>query len=195
MSRRISLIASAVLLAILAGVAALSLGLFKPHDAPALVGGPFSLVDQDGAPVSETILKGKWSAVFFGYTYCPDICPGTLQALTTAQDQLGPRAAGFRIVFISVDPARDKPAAIKAWLQANAAPKGTLGLSGSPAQTDAAIKAYRVYASKEGDGSSYLMNHSTAVYLMDPTGRFVKVLPYNLPDEIARQTVAAMRGD
>ena len=177
------------------GVVALSLGLMRPKEEPSLVGGPFTLTDQSGQVVTEKALKGKWSAVFFGYTYCPDICPGTLQALTQASDQLGPKAAKFQIVFISIDPARDKPAAIKAWLEANQAPKNTLGLSGTPAQTAAAVKAYRVFAQKQGDGANYSMNHSTVVYLMDPRGRFVKPLPYNLPDEIARQAADAMRGD
>jgi protein SCO1/2 len=196
MNRTLSLVVAAVAVVLGLGVIAVSTGVFKDK-APdgSSVGGPFTLVDQRGQPATEKVLKGKWSAVFFGYTYCPDICPGTLQALTQASDELGPRAKDFQIVFISIDPTRDTPQAISAWLAANQAPKNTLGLTGTPAQTAAAVKAYKVFAQKEGEGTSYLMNHSTVVYLMDPKGRFVKPLPYKLPDEIAQQTIRAMRGD
>lgn len=197
MNRTVTLVVAAVAVILGALVIAMSTGAFSDKGGPAAsaVGGPFVLVDQTGRRVDEKVLKGKWSAVFFGYTYCPDICPGTLQALTNASDQLGPRAKDFQIVFITIDPARDNPETIRAWLAANQAPGGTLGLSGTPDQVAAAEKAYKVFAQKQGDGSSYLMNHSTVVYLMDPKGRFVKPLPYNLPDEIARQTASAMRGD
>jgi protein SCO1/2 len=196
MNRTISLVVAAVAVVLGVVVIAVSMGAFSDKAPPASsVGGPFTLVDQHGQPATEKLLKGKWSAVFFGYTYCPDICPGTLQALTQASDQLGPRSKDFQIVFISIDPTRDTPQAISAWLEANQAPKNTLGLTGTPAQATAAAKAYKAFAQKQGDGNSYLMNHSTVVYLMDPKGRFVKPLPYNLPDEIARQTISAMRGD
>lgn len=196
MNRTVTLAVAAVALVLGVVAIAASMGAFKSRAPDASsVGGPFTLVDQRGQPATEKLLKGRWSAVFFGYTYCPDICPGTLQALTQASDELGPRAKDFQIVFISVDPTRDTPQAISAWLAANQAPKNTLGLTGTPAQSAAAVKAYKVFAQKQGEGPNYLMNHSTVVYLMDPKGRFVKPLPYNLPDEIAQQTIRAMRGD
>ena len=99
-----------------------------------LPGGAFHLVDQTGKPVSENILKGKWSAVFFGFTYCPDVCPTTLQVLAQAQDQLGPRAKDFQVVFVSVDPGRDTPEQLANYLSNSAFPKATLGLTGTPAQ-------------------------------------------------------------
>lgn len=166
-----------------------------PATAAGGPGGPFQLVDQDGAKVTESALKGHWSTVFFGYTYCPDVCPGTLQNLALVKDQLGPRGKDLRIVFISVDPARDTPAHNKEWLAVQGAPAGTLALTGSQAQVDAAAKAYRVYAKKAGDGSAYTVDHSTVVYLMDPKGRFNRVLIYNLPDEMVTQTRKAMRGE
>jgi protein SCO1/2 len=166
-----------------------------PRDALDGPGGPFQLVDQNGTRVTEAALKGHWSTVFFGYTYCPDICPGTLQNLAAVKDRLGPKGQAMQIVFISVDPARDTPAHNKEWLELQGAPPGTLALTGSQAQVDAATKAYKVYAAKAGDGLDYKFNHSTVVYLMDPKGRFNRVLVFNLPDEMVTQIQKAMRGE
>jgi protein SCO1/2 len=168
-------------------------GVFK-SEPPVAVGGPFQLVDQNGAPTTEKALKGKWSAVFFGFTYCPDVCPGTLQGLAAATEQLGPKADDFHIVFISIDPARDTPEQMKTYLSAPYVPKSTLGLTGTQEQVQAAAKAYKVYYAKVGDGPGYTMDHSTAIYLMDKKGRFKTVIPYNLPpEEIARRIKDAMR--
>jgi protein SCO1/2 len=191
------------MIAILAGLAAVLLagalifkaGVFDAAPPQSLVGGPFQLVDQDGKPTTEKALKGQWNAVFFGFTYCPDVCPGTLQALAAASDQLGPKAKDLKIVFISVDPERDTPEQMKAYLSADYLPKNTLGLTGTPAQVAAAAKAYRVYYKKAGEGPGYTMDHSTVVYLVDPKGRFVKPIAYGTPpEEIARQIGDAMAG-
>jgi len=160
----------------------------------AAIGGPFALVDQNGRKVDEALLKGKWSAVFFGFTYCPDVCPTTLQTLAQAQDRLGPKAGDLQIVFISVDPERDTPAQLKTYLSSPVFPKGMLGLTGTSDQVAGAARAYRAYFQKEGDGADYLVNHTSAVYLMDPKGQFDRVLAYSLtPEEIARQIATAMR--
>ena len=159
----------------------------------ALIGGPFQLVDQDGKPADQSLLAGKWTAVFFGYTYCPDVCPTTLQTLAAAQQKLGGKAKNLQVVFVSVDPERDTPAQIKAYLAAPAFPKGTIGLTGSPAQVAAAAKAYRVYFQKQGTGEGYTLNHSSIVYLMDPTGKFDRVVTESqTPAEIATQIGDAM---
>lgn len=190
---RLVLILACVLgLAITAGLA-WNVGVFRSEPA-VMVGGSFELVDQNGAPTTEKALKGKWSAVFFGFTYCPDVCPGTLQGLAAATDQLGPKAKDLQIVFISIDPARDTVKQMKAYLSAPYVPKATIGLTGTQAQVDAAAKAYRVYYAKVGDGPGYTMDHSTAIYLMDPKGRFKTVIPYNLPPaDIARRIKDAVR--
>ena len=159
------------------------------------IGGPFKLVDQDGRARDERLLKGKWSAVFFGYTYCPDVCPTTLQSLAEAQDRLGPKAARLQVVFITVDPERDTPAQLKTYLSGGAFPKGTVGLTGTPVQVAAAAKAYHAFFQKEGTGADYSVQHVSAVYLMDPKGRFNRVVAFGLgPEEIARQISEAMRG-
>ena len=163
--------------------------------APSAVGGPFHLVDQNGAPVDERLLRGKWSAVFFGYTYCPDVCPTTLAALGQAVGDLGADAERFQVVFITVDPERDTPAALKAYLSSATFPRGARGLTGSPQQIAAAARAYRVYYQKVPQGSSYSMDHSAVVYLMDPQGRFASPLDVGVaPPQIARQIRAAMHG-
>lgn len=167
-------------------------GLFA-QPAPDGPGGAFQLVDQNAKPTTEQVLKGKWSAVFFGFTYCPDVCPTTLAALGQAQSLLGPKAKDFQVIFISLDPERDNPAQLRTYLSNEVFPKKTVGLTGSAAQVAVAAKAYRVFYEKSGAGADYLVNHSTATYLMDPKGRFSKVLPFGIsPEEIAHQIAQAM---
>jgi protein SCO1/2 len=159
----------------------------------AAVGGPFQLVDQDGRPADQSLLQGKWSAVFFGYTYCPDVCPTTLQALAQAQVLLGDKAKNLQVVFISVDPDRDTPAQLKTYLSTPAFPKGAIGLTGSPAQVAATAKAYRVYYQKDGQGAGYAVAHSSIVYLMNPQGKFDRALTESqTPSEVATQIGDAM---
>ena len=193
---RLLLIAVCVLgLLVLAGIA-IGVGAVRTPASADVVGGPFQLVDQTGRPVDEKALKGRWSVVFFGFTYCPDVCPGTMQAVSAAVEQLGPKGKDVRIVFISVDPGRDTPAAMKAWIEAQSLPEGTLGLTGTPDQVAVAARAYRVVYQIQGDGPDYQVNHSTAAYLMTPRGRFDRVLAYGLtPDQMADQIRRAMRGD
>ena len=202
MSRRsIILIAACLVGAVLLGATAWKAGVFQPAGAAqgatrgvALVGGPFKLVDQDGRAVDQSILDGKWSVVFFGFTYCPDVCPTTMQTLAAAKQQLGPKGDKLQVVFVSVDPERDTPAQLKTYLSNEIYPKGTIGLTGTPEQVAAAAKAYRVYYRKNGEGEGYLVDHSTAAYLMDPKGKFARVLPFGIgPDETARQIADAMR--
>jgi len=162
--------------------------------APA-IGGDFHLVDQTGRAVDQTVLKGKWSAVFFGYTYCPDVCPTTLTTLGSTVDELGPSAKDFQVVFITVDPHRDTPAQLKAYLSSGSFPKGTIGLTGADPQVAAAASAYKVYFQKQGAGANYSVDHSSAIYLMNPQGRFDSVIPYGLtPDQTRDDILRAMRG-
>lgn len=193
---RLILILACVIGVAVAGALLWRAGVFRPAPPPAAVGGPFNLVDQDGRPATQDVLKGQWSAVFFGFTYCPDVCPATLQALGSAADRLGPKARDLQVVFISVDPARDTPAQLKAYLAAQNLPVKTIGLTGSDAQVAAAAKAYKVYYAKDGSGPDYSINHSTAAYLMDPKGRFVRVLAYGLtPEQMAELIAKSMRGE
>jgi protein SCO1/2 len=163
--------------------------------APSDVGGPFRLVDQSGARVDDHILRGKWTAVFFGYTFCPDVCPTTLTTLAQAIDRLGPDAKRFQVVFITIDPERDTPAQLRTYLSSPAFPKGAIGLTGTPAQIASAARAYRVYYKRVGDGPNYSMDHTSIVYLMDPKGRFSRPIAFGAaPPDIARQITDAMHG-
>ncbi len=156
------------------------------------IGGPFHMRDQDGRAVDQSILKGRWSAVFFGYTFCPDVCPATLQALGGAYRQLGGKGRDFQTVFVSIDPGRDHPPQMKAYLDAQALPMRTLGLTGTPAETAAMAKAYGVYYARSGTGPDYSMDHTAVIYLMDPQGRFASPLTHDMqPAQIAGEILKA----
>ncbi len=153
------------------------------------VGGPFQLVNQDGKPVDQTMLDGKWSLVFFGFTYCPDFCPTTLASMAATQAQMGDKGKDLQIVFITVDPARDTPQTLKDYLSSDGFPKDVIGLTGTPEQIADAAKAYRAYYQKVGEGEGYTMNHSLTVYLMGPDGKFRAALSSDLGPERSAQVI------
>jgi len=144
------------------------------------IGGPFQLVNQDGQPVDQTILNGKWTLVFFGFTWCPDYCPTTLTMLEATRARLGDKARDLQIVFVSVDPERDTPQAMKDYLSSDGFPEGVIGLTGTPQQVRAAADAYRVLYNKVGEGEGYSMNHSLTIYLMGPDGKFRAPLAHDI---------------
>lgn len=160
-------------------------GMREDPDAKALtVGGPFTLVNQDGQAVTEKILQGKYSIIFFGFTYCPDICPTELQTALDAMTLLPKeQAAKVQPIFISIDPKRDTPPVLKEYLQQFG--DNILGLTGSDEQVAAAARAYKVFYSRaadhehsaEGEDTEYMMDHSSFLYLMGPDGSFIKVFP------------------
>lgn len=151
----------------------------------ASVGGPFQLVDQQGRPVDESLLQGRWSLVFFGFTYCPDYCPTTLQMLDATRQALGPEGQELQIVFISVDPERDTPGALADYLSSDGFPEGVVGLTGSEAQVAAAARAYRAFYRRVDQGDGYTMDHSLTIYLMGPDGTFREALAHDLGPERA----------
>ncbi|MCQ3971501.1 SCO family protein, partial [Klebsiella pneumoniae] len=106
------------------------------------------LVNQDGRPVDQTMLNGKWSLVFFGFTYCPEFCPTTLAMLDATKRELGRDGEDLQIVFVSVDQERDTPAALKEYLASPGFPEGVIGLTGTPDQVAAVAKAYGAYYEK-----------------------------------------------
>ena len=151
------------------------------------IGGPFRLVDQNGKTVTDADLKGKWSLIYFGYTHCPDACPTALNDIAVALDELGPKRAAVRPVFITVDPERDTPEVLKAYVTAFDAP--ILALTGTPEEIAQAAKGYRVYYAKHPEaGGDYSMDHSSVIYVMDPQGRFTaSFTQQNPPEEIAER--------
>jgi protein SCO1/2 len=169
-------------------------GVLGAPSQTAAIGGPFHLVDQKGAPTDQNILKHRWSAVFFGFTYCPEACPTTLLALGQTEKLLGPKASDFQTVFVSVDPGRDTPKVMANYLSNSAFPRRSIGLTGTPQQVAQVAGAYHVFYQKAGNGPDYQVNHSTITYLMSPTGDFVCVIPYGeTPQQMAGRIAAAMR--
>jgi protein SCO1/2 len=153
--------------------------LFLSGSQPAAltVGGPFSLIDGDGKPVTDQTWHGKYMLVYFGYTYCPDVCPTTLTNVAAAMDKLGPKADQIQPLFITVDPERDTPAVVKQF--AAAFSPRLIGLTGSPEQIATAAKEYRVYYAKHVTGpgpNDYSMDHSSVLYLMGRDGKFIAPL-------------------
>lgn len=169
----------------LAGLSGAMVFMLAPEKAPvqtASVGGPFTLVDQDGRTVTERDFAGAPHLVFFGFTHCPDICPTTLQQVTDVLGALGRKGRDMRVAFITVDPERDRPEDLKAYLS-SFDPRIT-GLTGSPEQVAAAVKAYRGYARKVPDkDGGYTMEHTALVYVMGRDNRFVSSLNLQRPPE------------
>jgi protein SCO1/2 len=136
------------------------------------IGGAFTLVDDSGHTVSDTDFRGRFLLVFFGYTYCPDVCPTELQVMADALRQLGPTGDRVQPLFITVDPERDTVSHLHDYVALF--PPRLIGLTGTPEQVAAAARAYRVYYRRvpTADGG-YSMDHSGLIYLMGPDGRFI----------------------
>jgi protein SCO1/2 len=138
----------------------------------AQIGGPFTLVDQNGAKKSDTDFRGKFMLVYFGYTYCPDVCPLTLGVMDDALAKIGAARARVVPVFITVDPARDTPKVMKSYVAAFGG--HWVGLTGSAVEIAKVAKSYAVYYKKQPlKGGGYAMDHSSTIYLMGPDGSFV----------------------
>jgi cytochrome oxidase Cu insertion factor (SCO1/SenC/PrrC family) len=154
----------------------------------AQVGGPFQLTDQNGKSRSLADFHGKFVLVYFGYSFCPDVCPTTLGVMQEALDRMGADADRIVPVFITIDPERDTPAVLKTYMAAFG-PR-FVGLTGAASQIAAVEKEYRVYARKQPlPGGSYSMDHSSVIYLMGPDGRLVTfydelILPKDLAKDL-----------
>jgi len=138
------------------------------------IGGPFTLQNSSGKTVTDRDFRGQYMLVYFGYTFCPDVCPTTLTAVADAMDKLGTDASRIRTVFITVDPKRDVPAVVGQY--AAAFGPNVVGLTGTPEEIAKVAKEYRVYYAEHRTGAGpndYVMDHSSVLYLMDPKGRFM----------------------
>lgn len=172
----------AMLLALLA--AACSPG---GRDAPPLegaaLGGPFTLTDQDGKRVSDKDFAGRYRLVYFGFTYCPDVCPIDLQqigeGLRRFEREAPARAAKVQPIFISVDPERDTPAVLKQYV--SAFHPRLVGLTGSPEEVAAVAKQFAIYYTKGEKQASgdYLVNHSRLAMLFGPDGKPIAIVPHD----------------
>lgn len=156
---------------------------------PFKIGGPFTLTDHDGRTVTDKDFRGRFMLIYFGYTYCPDICPTNLQIMGTALEAFSARdtAAAERIVpvFVTVDPDRDTAELMKEYV-ANFHPR-MIGLRGDAAQTKAVTDSYRMHAVKvwpEGAAQDeYLVNHSSITFLMGLEGELVTLFPHDTSSE------------
>lgn len=184
------------LLAAGASLAACSAPAEPPPLQGARVGGPFTLTNQDGARVSDRDFAGKYRLIYFGYTFCPDVCPIDLAKLMRGLQQFeqadAARAARVQPIFISVDPERDTPAAIKTFT-AQFHPR-LIGLTGSAEEIAAAARAYLVrYQRQEGaTPGSYLIAHTQLAYLMSPEGEPVALIPIDNPQTPADEGSPAL---
>lgn len=188
-----------VFLIVLGGLLVASLGalyLSLPDDGDgtpvqtsgkALVGGPFELVAQDGTTVTEETFRGDYMLIYFGFTFCPDVCPTELQVMSAALDLLGDDAGKVQPILISIDPERDTVETMADYVR-HFHPR-LMGLTGTPEQIATAARAYRVYYAKAEDPDSstgYTMDHSSIVYLMGPEGEFLAHFgPGTSPEKMA----------
>ncbi|MCR9213311.1 MAG: SCO family protein [Proteobacteria bacterium] len=147
------------------------------------IGGPFELVNHKGETVTEADFKGKLMLVFFGYTYCPDVCPTEMQTISVAMQELGDDGNDVTPVFVSVDPTRDTTEVMSEFVEAFH--PTLVGLTGTEEQIADIKKKYRVYSQKEenGDPEYYLVDHSSFTYLMDREGELITVFSYGTPSE------------
>jgi protein SCO1/2 len=161
--------------------------------AAASIGGPFTLTDQTGATVTETALQGHPTALFFGYTFCPDVCPTTLFEMTNWLGKLGSDGDTLKVYFVTVDPERDTQEALASYLSAFD-PRIT-GLTGSREAVDKMIKEYRIYARKVPlDSGGYVMDHTASIYLLDSDAVFTGTIDYQEDPDIALQKLQRLIG-
>ena len=163
----------------------------RPAEAPTKtiaipsLGGSFTLTDHYGRRVSEKDFAGRPLVVFFGFTFCPDICPTTLTELTALMADAGPAADRIQVLFVTVDHERDTPPVLKSYMAAF--DSRFLGLTGSAEDIAAIAKAYRVYYKKVQRSDGYTMDHTALVFLMDSQHRFAGTID---PHQEDRRKVA-----
>ena len=167
-----------------------------PDEPPlkgATIGGAFTLTDQDGKRVSDTAYNGRYRIVYFGYASCPDVCPTDLatigQGLRAFEASDPDRAQRVQPIFITVDPSRDTPPVLKAYV-ANFHPR-LVGLTGSEQEIEAAKRVFRVFSSRgePSPAGGYLVNHSNVAYLMGPDGEPIALLPQDQGADAIKQTL------
>ena len=199
MSRRKGLVAAAVMvaaIAIAAGATALWMGLAlrAQVQSSTKIGGPFTLVDDTGAQVTDAALKGRPTVMYFGYTFCPEVCPTTLTELAQWIRILRPDADKLNYVFVTVDPERDTPKVMHDYV--SAFDTRIRGFTGTPDKIAKVASEYRVYYKRipTSDGG-YAMDHTAGLYLMDPKVRFFGLIPYQEKTDVAvaklRKLIAA----
>lgn len=152
----------------------------------ASIGGPIEMVDQHGNPITEAAFSGRPAVIYFGYTYCPDVCPTSLQTVTEAMDSLGSDSEKVQPIFVTVDPKRDTPEIVGDY--AAAFHDDMVGLTGSETQIAQTAKTFRVIfvVRDQGRGDDYLVDHSSYYYLMDADWKLAAVMQHDItPEQMA----------
>jgi protein SCO1/2 len=163
------------------------------QNAESLIRTEFDLLDHTGKRVSSSSYEDRWLLIFFGYTFCPDVCPTTLGEVSLLMDALGEKADRIQPLFVTIDPERDTPEVLADYVAAFH-PR-IVGLTGSTEEIAAAASNYRVYyakVSEEGAPDSYLMDHSAYLYLIDPAGNFVRPFPFGSPMAETKATITSL---
>ena len=155
------------------------------------IGGDFSLVNQDGVSVTQASFVGKPQFIYFGFSFCPDICPTALQKMGAVQAQVDKKADKLNYLFISVDPKRDTPESLKQYVTANGFPDSLVGLTGTQDQIDTAKGAFKVFSQiveTPDSASDYTVDHSDIIYFMDKNGKFLDIFTgrSSVPDMTGR---------
>ncbi|WP_313192779.1 SCO family protein [Shinella zoogloeoides] len=165
----------------------------KDQVASGPFGVPFELVSQDGKPITEKAFTGKPTALFFGFTHCPEVCPTTLFELNGWLDKVDPDGSKLQAYFVTVDPERDTPELMGQYV--GNVSKRITGISGPPAKVLDMVKGFRVYYRKvpldeEKPDGDYTMDHTASVFLLDATGRFTGTISYGENPDIAEKKLA-----
>jgi len=157
----------------------------------AQLGGPFSLVTHTGAPITEADLLGSPSALFFGFTHCPEICPTTIFDINAWLEELGPQADSLKVYFVTIDPERDPPEVLGDYVTAQS--DRVTGISGPPDAVRAMADIWRVYyKSQPLDDGDYTMDHTSLIYLLDDEGEYAELIRYGEPAESAVAKLSAL---
>lgn len=163
-------------------------------DLPPSLGGPFSLIDDTGKAVTQADFLGRPMLLYFGFKFCPDVCPFALESAKLALDSLGKAGGRIQPVLITLDPERDTPEELAAYVRSAGFPAGLRALTGTPAQTAAAAKAFKVGWGKTGEGQDYLIEHTSFFFVLDREGHTQALYSSDLDPESAAACInAALR--
>lgn len=163
-------------------------------DLPPSLGGPFSLIDDKAKAVTQADFLGRPMLLYFGFKFCPDVCPFALESAKLALDTMGNKGRSIQPVLITLDPERDTPEALASYVRSEGFPMGLRGLTGTPAQTAAAAKAFKVGWGKSGDGPDYLIEHTSFFFVLDARGHTRALYSSELdPESAAACMNAALR--
>lgn len=177
-------ILTGILILMAAVVGVMTFDWYRTKDSGQAFGAPFTLVDQKGAPITEAAFRGQPSAVFFGFTHCPEVCPTTLFELDGWLKTLGDNGKNIRAYFVSIDPERDTPEVMNAYV-GNVSDRIT-GITGDPEKIRAMAKSFGIYSKKvETEGGDYTMDHTASVLLLDAKGDFFGTIAYEENPEAA----------